>query len=559
MNRVIRLRKPSHTETIQADQLDFSMLGKGDFLNLILQRSNVLNSVEGVSERGKLIKAWSEGNSEPLEQIAEEHNVKLAYSAMTEVAGEFDALVPLFADSAPKSVADIGCGYGLFDLVAAHHFSADVHLIDMETNDAKQFGFDQQGAAYSDLGKAFEILTRNGVPSDRITLTNPVLQDVMELPVVDLAVSFLACGFHFPIDAYMPFFRERVAPGGRIILDLRKAQAEQQLEQLSALGTTTILSEKGNRIRVLVQKPKIPEVTDLSKSDWRAHLAELGNQEGFYKELGDEHSALFVDKGDTLIVTFENLDHVYDFRDDRMPWGYGFVTKRGWSMLGLMAHDWTWYRDEAVYDFFDRLKEEGFFDRFKKVVFYGASMGGYAAAAFSAAAPGSTVILISPQATLCRETAPWEYRYLKAWRRNFNTRYGYAPEHLKSASKAYLFYDPRMPQDAMHATLFQGDNIEKFRCRFLGHRMASLWVLMGVLKEVIESCVAGDLTRPQFYRLMRRRRDTGRYLREFLQAVKDQGKPSRVAYFCEAVLNRRRGPKFRQSLRAAQSELGKKD
>lgn len=296
----------------------------------------------------------------------------------------------------------------------------------------------------------------------------------------------------------------------------------------------------------------------LSKGDWRKNLRALGEENGFYEELGDQHTALFFEGGDTLIVTFENLDHVYKFTEDRMPWGHGFVTKQGWSMLGLMAHDWTWYRDEAVFDFFDRLRDEGFFKGFKKVVFYGASMGGYAAAAFSAAAPGATVILISPQATLCRETAPWEYRYLKAWRRNFNTRYGYAPEYLKSAKAAYLFFDPRMPQDAMHATLFQGDNLTKFRCRFFGHRMASLWLQMGVLKQVIVGCVDGTLTPNAFYGLMRNRRSSGRYLREFLATAEEKGNPRRIAYFCQAVLNRRRGPKFRQALRQANKTLEKR-
>jgi len=296
---------------------------------------------------------------------------------------------------------------------------------------------------------------------------------------------------------------------------------------------------------------------EVSQGDWRTSLKEMGREKGFYEELGEQHTALFVEGGDTLIVTFENLDHVYNFTDDRMPWGYGFVTSRGWSMLGMMAHDWTWYRDEAVFDFFDRLRDEGFFDRFKQVVFYGASMGAYAAAALSAAAPGATVILIAPQATLCREIAPWETRYVKAWRRNFNGRYGYAPDGLKSAKDAYLFYDPRMAQDAMHATLFSGDNLTKFRCRFLGHRMASLWLQMGVLKDVIDGCVDGSLTKTRFYALMRKRRDSGRFMRELLEIVESRGRPALTAYFCEAVLSRRRGPKFRQALQRAQAVLEK--
>lgn len=124
---------------------------------------------------------------------------------------------------------------------------------------------------------------------------------------------------------------------------------------------------------------KPPQEPEVSKGDWRAELARVGEQRGFYEEIGAEHTGLFV-RGEgagakTLIVTFENLDHVFEGTDDRMPWGYDFVTSRGWSMLGMMAHGWTWYRDEHVFDFFDRLRAVGFFERFDNVVFYGASMG----------------------------------------------------------------------------------------------------------------------------------------------------------------------------------------
>lgn len=537
------------------DTLDFSMFGTADYVNIILQRSEVL---EGVAHRGRIINQWTNGESQELAVLAAEANTALAQRAMRDVAQEFEALADVLAQTPPTRIADIGCGYAFFDLIAAQRFGASIDLIDVESAEDRHFGFDDRARAQSNLDRAVAFLTRNGIAASDVTATNPSAAQLDDLQQVDLAVSFLGCGFHYSVQAYMDFFASKVSPGGRIILDIRKARETDELDLLASLGKVTVLSETGNRKRVMVQKPaegESPEITELSKSDWRDNLKELGEAEGFFEELGDQHSALYVDKGDTLIVTFENLDHVYDFTGDRMPWGYGFVTGRGWSMLGMMAHDWTWYRDEAVFDFFDRLRDEGFFDKFKKVVFYGASMGAYAAASFSAAAPGATVILISPQATLDRQIAPWEYRYLKAWRRNFKDRYGYAPDHVAAAKDVYLFYDPRMAQDAMHATLFTGDNIHKYTCKFFGHRMASLWVQMGVLKTVIDSCLDGTINRTDFYKLMRKRRDTGRYMREFLDTLEAKGNPRRVAYYCEAVLNRRRGPKFRNALQAAREAM----
>lgn len=294
---------------------------------------------------------------------------------------------------------------------------------------------------------------------------------------------------------------------------------------------------------------------EISQEDWRVNLAKIGAEQGFYEELGDEHTALFVKRGKTLIVTFENLDHVYDRGADKMPWGYGFVEANGWSMLGLMAHDFTWYRDEKVFDFFDELQQDGFFKLFDQVVFYGASMGAYAAATFSAAAPGATVVAISPQATLDREITSWETRYKKAWRRNYNSRYGYAPEQSKAAGAVHLFYDPLEPQDAMHAALFQGENVRKYRCRFMGHRIASLWIQIKLLKPIVAGCVDGSLTTSKFYAMMRARREVPRYQKAILGRLEQGTHYKLIAEYCAAVLKRRRAPHFRSAMKQALARL----
>ena len=305
------------------------------------------------------------------------------------------------------------------------------------------------------------------------------------------------------------------------------------------------------------------ELVDLpenaSRSEWNSALKEFGSKYGFFEQLGKDHTALFARGGATLIVTFENLDHVFERSETRLPWGFDFVRSRGWSILGLMAHDWTWYRDGNVHDFFDRLREEGFFEGFDRVVFYGASMGAYAACVFSSASPGATVIAISPQATLDRTVASWETRYRKVWRRNFNDRYGYAPDMLADADQVYMFYDPLAPLDAMHAALFRGENIVKLRCRFQGHRIASAMQGMGILKPVVEGCVDGTLTSAEFYKLLRKRREFPRYLKDLLLRIDAMDRPWLTVLYCEYVLSKRRGPAFRKRLNAAKAKIASRN
>ena len=288
---------------------------------------------------------------------------------------------------------------------------------------------------------------------------------------------------------------------------------------------------------------------------WRRELAEIGEENGFYRELGADHTALYVQSSDTLVVTFENLDHVFSHGTTRLPWGFHFIQSHGWSILGMMAHDWTWYRDEAVFDFFDELRDEGFFAQFKRVIFYGASMGGYAAAAFSAAAPGATVILISPQATLDSAVTPWETRYAKARHRDFNSRYGFGPASLASAAQVYLMWDPLARLDDRHAALFARPDIIRLKCRLMGHRIASAMQGMGILKKVVEGAIEGRLTDLEFYQLLRARRSYARYLRELLARLEKRDKTYLVALMCTHYLATRRGPKFRKALRAASAKL----
>ncbi|MEM7470917.1 MAG: phosphoadenosine phosphosulfate reductase [Pseudomonadota bacterium] len=290
---------------------------------------------------------------------------------------------------------------------------------------------------------------------------------------------------------------------------------------------------------------------------WNSELRSLGEKHGFFEELGADHSALFVKSGGTLIVTFENLDHVFE-HGERLPWGFDFVQKQGWSILGLMAHDWTWYRDKDVYAFFDRLRDEGFFEQFDRVVFYGASMGAYAACAFCAACPDATVVAISPQATLDRDLCSWETRYQKAWFRDFNAAYGYAPKESAAARELFLFYDPLEPLDAMHAALFQGENVTKLKCRFQGHRIASGLIQMGLLKPIVGACVDGTMTHAGFYRMLRARRTFRRYLRELLQRINERRHPLLIALLAEHVLAQGAAPMFRRKLNAANQLLEKR-
>ncbi len=231
--------------------LDVSCLDRGDMINLILQRSEVMFDRP---RSGQVIRAWGDGDMAPMEAEIDRLGGNVARRAAGVIHAEYRTIAPLLRELAPKRVADIGCGYAFFDLFLARDLKADVVLIDLESNEHRHFGFNEEGAAYSNLDRAKDLLRANGVAAKRITTLNPREKAPESLEPVDLAVSFLSCGFHYPVDAYLPFLDKALAPGGAAIFDLREKTAVAQAEALAKFGTLTDLEAPPKARRVLLRK-----------------------------------------------------------------------------------------------------------------------------------------------------------------------------------------------------------------------------------------------------------------------------------------------------------------
>ncbi len=288
---------------------------------------------------------------------------------------------------------------------------------------------------------------------------------------------------------------------------------------------------------IRVEAPAPAGAEDSSQEAWASIAARLAGADGFVRE-SDEHSMLYVPRGDTLVVTFDNLDIAMTKREDRRPWGFSFIEKQGWSMLGVMANGWTWYREQWVWDQFDQLATSGFFSKFKRVVFYGASMGGYAACAFVAACPGADVFAISPQSTLDKTIVPWETRYKTAWGRDFSGKYGDASLVSAAAGRVTLLYDPYEPLDSGHVDRFLGQNVLKLRAPLLGHRLGSSLQQMGILAPITLDALNGTLTELDFYQRLRARREFSRYQKELFKRAVDKGHPDLARRMGRFILTR---------------------
>ncbi|MDE4174077.1 phosphoadenosine phosphosulfate reductase [Phaeobacter sp. PT47_59] len=290
------------------------------------------------------------------------------------------------------------------------------------------------------------------------------------------------------------------------------------------------------------------DLSGLKAAEWKERLATLSEELGQFQPLGERHCAAFIDQGNTLLVSFETLQGIQSLSDLAQPLGFDLVRNLGWSHLCVISEGDTWFRDEQVYGFFDQLIDDGFFEEFDRVVFYGAGPCGYAACAYSVAAPGATVVAIQPQATLDPRMADWDDRFVEMRRTSFSDRYGYAPDMLDAADQAFVLFDPYERLDAMHAALFARSNVTRWRLPNFGGAVQTRLIEMEILYQILSMAGSGKLNGQVLSRLLRARRNNPAYLRNVMASLDKSDRPYLMTLLCRNVSARLRAPRFRQRL-----------
>lgn len=300
---------------------------------------------------------------------------------------------------------------------------------------------------------------------------------------------------------------------------------------------------------------QIDLATARTEAEWLARLDEIADEKGVFTPLGAHHVAFFADGNDTLLVSFESVTTIRENQPDHQPLGLRIAARHGWSSLVMLARAPRWYRDNEVLDFFESQIDSGFFDGFARVIFYGAGMEGYAACAFSLAAPGATVLAIAPQATLDPEIAPWERRFPSERRLDFRSRFGFAPAMLDGARAAFIVYDAANSVDAMHATLFRRPFVTMLRSPVLGESTQAALARMGVLETLIETAARGRLSPARFYDLMRKRRSDPVYLKALVKRVAKANHPALTVVAARYALALHDSSGVRRKLKKAEKTL----
>lgn len=165
-----------------------------------------------------------------------------------DILGEFESIRPHLPER-PSTVLDIGCGVAGIDALLYAHFEAhgpELFLLDKSAVEDRVFyQFEEKGAFYNSLGTARRLLESSGVPSHRIS-TFEATEDnriPLEDASVDLMLSLISWGFHYPVETYLDEACRVLRPGGRLILDVRRGTEGMRLLEGRLTRVATVRDE----------------------------------------------------------------------------------------------------------------------------------------------------------------------------------------------------------------------------------------------------------------------------------------------------------------------------
>lgn len=118
-------------------------------------------------------------------------------------------------------VLDIGCGIAGWLCCLPDYANPEIYLIDKTQVDKDlYYGFKPKTSFYNSMDIAKKNLIENGIKKCKIFM-HEADNTIPFKTKFDLIVSFISCGFHYPIETYLDQIYEKLTIGGVFIVDLR--------------------------------------------------------------------------------------------------------------------------------------------------------------------------------------------------------------------------------------------------------------------------------------------------------------------------------------------------
>lgn len=154
-----------------------------------------------------------------------------------------------------NSILDIGCGVAGIDVFLSKHYKDNqpiFYLLDKTDIEDKVFyDFKHRGAFYNSLDVAKATLIANGVQEKNVNAIEAADNNDINIDSkIDLVISLISWGFHYPVATYLERVRELLNIGGSLIIDVRKDTGDIELLD-NAFGKIDIIFDEKKFQRIL--------------------------------------------------------------------------------------------------------------------------------------------------------------------------------------------------------------------------------------------------------------------------------------------------------------------
>ena len=202
-----------HIDKQSVEYIMYQRTGYSKILNSLFYR--VFQKISPISFYDNIVRFESKYFPEKI-KLAYELDMKNEYSSISK-----------FLPKKCNSILDIGCGIAGVDIFLNDHFNDHApmfYLLDKEEkNENIYYGFYAEAAFYNSLELAKSTLIKNGVNEKKIKTI--FARDDNEIRIdrkVDLVISLISWGFHYPVEVYLDKVYELLNKNGSVIIDLRK-------------------------------------------------------------------------------------------------------------------------------------------------------------------------------------------------------------------------------------------------------------------------------------------------------------------------------------------------
>lgn len=148
-------------------------------------------------------------------QIRENEDFYLSMSK-----AEFKIMKPYIGQ--PKKILELGCGLGRYSVFLNSQLEQSPHFIMADFSHISKkikYGWNPEESKYNNLELTKDFCNDNGLSN--FTIFDLALEDLENLEDIDLVISVLSVGFHYPIELYINKLMKITSPKATMIFGVR--------------------------------------------------------------------------------------------------------------------------------------------------------------------------------------------------------------------------------------------------------------------------------------------------------------------------------------------------